>query len=45
MRKYFLDVVTLEEQATIERALGHVNDGLTGKVLGADSVCTSELES
>jgi DNA-binding MarR family transcriptional regulator len=45
VRRYFLDVVTLDEQATIERALGHVNDGLSGKVLGEDSSCTAGLGS
>lgn len=45
VRRYFLDVVTADEQATLERALGHVNDGLTGKVFGEGTVCTSGLES
>jgi DNA-binding MarR family transcriptional regulator len=45
VRKYFLNVVTLDEQATIERALGNVSDGLVGKVIGEDSVCTAGLDS
>ena len=45
VRRYFLDVVTADEQSTMERALGHVNDGLTGRVIGQDSACTAGLES
>jgi len=45
VRRYFLDVVSPDEQATMERALGRVGDGLTGAVLGADSVCSSAVEA
>jgi DNA-binding MarR family transcriptional regulator len=45
VRRYFLDVVSAEDQAVIERALGRVGDGLTGAVLGADSVCSSVAEA
>ena len=45
VRRYFLDVVSAEDQAVIERALGRVGDLLTGSVLGAESVCGSTLEA
>jgi DNA-binding MarR family transcriptional regulator len=45
VRRYFLDVVSNEDQAVIERALGRVNDGLVGSVIGADSICTTTLEA
>ena len=45
VRRYFLDVVSPEEQATIQRSLGRVSDGLKGPVLGADSLCTAPLEA
>jgi DNA-binding MarR family transcriptional regulator len=41
VRRYFLDVVTADEQAAIERALGRVNAGLTGALVGGDSACTT----
>jgi DNA-binding MarR family transcriptional regulator len=41
VRRYFLDVVSAEEQAIIGTSLQRVSDGLTGKVAGADSVCTA----
>jgi DNA-binding MarR family transcriptional regulator len=45
VRRYFLDVVTLDEQATIEQSFGRVTDTLVGKTIGEDSVCTAGLES
>lgn len=45
VRRYFLDVVSAEDQSVIERSLGRVSDGLTGALIGADSVCGSTLEA
>jgi len=45
VRRYFLDMVSPDEQAVIERALGRVSDGMTGAVIGADSVCSSAVEA
>jgi DNA-binding MarR family transcriptional regulator len=44
VRRYFLDVVTADEQTVIERSLGRVGNGLTGSVLGPDNVCSTPLE-
>ncbi len=41
VRRYFLDVVSAEEQAVIQASLQRVSDGLTGGALGAESVCTT----
>ena len=45
VRRFFLDVVSVDEQAVMERALGRVNDGLTGSQIGAESVCSSAVEA
>ena len=44
VRRYFLDVVSSEEQAVLQNSLERVSDGLTGRGPGADSVCTTPLE-
>lgn len=45
VRRYFLDVVSGDEQAVIQRSLERVGDGLTGKAVGADSACTTPAEA
>jgi DNA-binding MarR family transcriptional regulator len=45
VRRYFLDVVSPEDQAVLERSLGRVNDGLKGSVIGADSACGAAAEA
>jgi DNA-binding MarR family transcriptional regulator len=45
VRRYFLDVVSAEEQAVLQQSLERVSGGLTGRVLGADSVCTAPAEA
>jgi DNA-binding MarR family transcriptional regulator len=44
VRRYFLDVVSAEEQAVIQSSLERVSNGLTGDALGAESVCTTPAE-
>ncbi len=44
VRRYFLDVVSSEEQATIQDSLERVSDRLAGQLPGEDSVCTAALE-
>ena len=45
VRRYFLDVVSDEEQTVIERALERVSDRMTGSVIGAESVCDTTLDA
>lgn len=41
VRRYFLDVVTEDEQAILRASLNRVGDGLAGKVIGAESACST----
>ncbi len=45
VRRYFLDVIASEDQAVMRRSLERVADGLTGRDITADSVCSSTVEA
>lgn len=44
VRRYFLDVVSLDEQGAMQRGLDRVSDGLAGRPTGAEESCTTALE-
>ena len=45
VRRYFLDVVSADDQAVIQRSLERVSDGLSGNVPGGDGACTPPVEA
>lgn len=45
VRRYFLDVIPSDDQATIQRSLERVSDGLAGRAFACGSVCSGPAEA
>lgn len=45
VRRYFLDVVSADEQAVLQRSLERVSDELTGSMPGGEGSCTAPAEA
>lgn len=45
VRRYFLDVITPEEQDVVQRSLERVSGGLTGETVACGSVCSEPAQA